>query len=149
MHVYYYSVIHLLLCSPRGERGGPTVLVLSPTRELALQIESESNKYSYKGIKWYVQVELVDTVYMYVYILYTTVCVSPYVNHTMMCHTVCMCCCLCYSLCVYGGGDRRQQINQLNKGVEIIIGERESHSSSHSTSISLSCCVCLQPLQGG
>jgi ATP-dependent RNA helicase DDX43 len=25
------------------------------------------------------------------------------------------------SLCVYGGGDRRQQINQINKGVEIII----------------------------
>ncbi|CAI8021536.1 Probable ATP-dependent RNA helicase DDX43, partial [Geodia barretti] len=61
---------------PRGERGGPTVLVLSPTRELALQIEAESNKYSYKGIK---------------------------------------------CLCVYGGGDRRQQINQLRKGVEIII----------------------------
>ena len=29
------------------------MLVLSPTRELALQIEAESNKYSYKGIKWY------------------------------------------------------------------------------------------------
>ena len=27
------------------------------------------------------------------------------------------------SLCVYGGGDRRQQINQINKGVEIIIGK--------------------------
>jgi ATP-dependent RNA helicase DDX43 len=37
---------------PRKDREGPTVLVLSPTRELALQIESEVNKYSYKGIKW-------------------------------------------------------------------------------------------------
>eukprot|EP00057_Strongylocentrotus_purpuratus_P033947 XP_793382.2 PREDICTED: ATP-dependent RNA helicase DBP2 [Strongylocentrotus purpuratus] len=35
----------------RKSRGGPNVLVLSPTRELALQIESEVNKYSYKGIK--------------------------------------------------------------------------------------------------
>ena len=37
--------------SPRGERGGPNVLVLSPTRELALQIEAEVNKFHYKGIK--------------------------------------------------------------------------------------------------
>lgn len=116
----------LLLFSPRGERGGPTVLVLSPTRELALQIESESNKYSYKGIKWYVQVELVDTVCMCTFYIPLYICVSPYVNHAM--YVSVMCCCLCYSLCVYGGGDRRQQINQLNKGVEIIIGERESHS---------------------
>ncbi|ELU06438.1 hypothetical protein CAPTEDRAFT_182934 [Capitella teleta] len=36
---------------PRKDREGPTVLVLSPTRELALQIESEVNKYSYKNIK--------------------------------------------------------------------------------------------------
>ena len=30
---------------------GPTVLVLSPTRELAVQITHEVRKYSYKGIK--------------------------------------------------------------------------------------------------
>jgi superfamily II DNA or RNA helicase len=36
---------------PRVERGGPNVLVLSSTRELALQIEREVKKYYYKGIK--------------------------------------------------------------------------------------------------
>ncbi|XP_053731952.1 probable ATP-dependent RNA helicase DDX43 isoform X5 [Synchiropus splendidus] len=35
----------------RAERGGPGMLVLTPTRELALQIEAECNKYSYKGYK--------------------------------------------------------------------------------------------------
>ena len=64
--------------SPRSERCGPTMLVLSPTRELALQIEDEVKKYSYKGIK----------------------CV-----------------------CIYGGGDRRSQINIVVQGVEIVIGE--------------------------
>ncbi len=39
---------------PREEREGPTVLVLSPTRELALQIEAEVKKYTYRNIKWYV-----------------------------------------------------------------------------------------------
>ncbi|XP_038056839.1 probable ATP-dependent RNA helicase DDX43 isoform X2 [Patiria miniata] len=61
---------------PREQRGGPNVLVLSPTRELALQIKEEVSKYSYKGIK---------------------------------------------SVCVYGGGNRREQINIVQKGVEIII----------------------------
>nr|QOS47394.1 DEAD-box DDX43 [Locusta migratoria] len=61
---------------PREERGGPNVLILAPTRELALQIEKEVNKYSYKGIK---------------------------------------------SVCVYGGGNRREQVNVITKGVEIII----------------------------
>jgi ATP-dependent RNA helicase DDX43 len=61
---------------PRAERCGPTMLVLSPTRELALQIEDEVKKYSYKGIK----------------------CV-----------------------CIYGGGDRRSQINIVVQGVEIVI----------------------------
>ncbi|XP_034243433.1 probable ATP-dependent RNA helicase DDX43 [Thrips palmi] len=36
---------------PRSERGGPNCLVLAPTRELALQIEKEVNKYSYRNIK--------------------------------------------------------------------------------------------------
>ncbi|XP_026870599.2 probable ATP-dependent RNA helicase DDX43 [Electrophorus electricus] len=35
----------------RDQRGGPGMLVLTPTRELALQIEAECNKYSYKGYK--------------------------------------------------------------------------------------------------
>jgi len=36
---------------PRGQRGGPNVLVMSPTRELALQIAEEVRKYEYHGIK--------------------------------------------------------------------------------------------------
>lgn len=35
---------------PRADRFGPSMLVLSPTRELAQQIQAEVNKYSYKGI---------------------------------------------------------------------------------------------------
>ncbi|XP_077093091.1 putative ATP-dependent RNA helicase DDX43 isoform X1 [Siphateles boraxobius] len=35
----------------RDRRDGPGMLVLTPTRELALQIEAECNKYSYKGFK--------------------------------------------------------------------------------------------------
>lgn len=62
--------------TPRNERLGPNVLVLSPTRELAIQIEQEVKKINYKGIK---------------------------------------------SVCVYGGADRREQINMCSNGVEIII----------------------------
>lgn len=61
---------------PREERRGPTMLVLSPTRELAQQIEQETKKINYKGIK----------------------CV-----------------------CIYGGGSRRQQIDFVSKGVEIVV----------------------------
>ena len=38
---------------PRPQRKGPTALILSPTRELAFEIESKVKKYEYKGIKWY------------------------------------------------------------------------------------------------
>ncbi|XP_055587469.1 uncharacterized protein LOC129739944 [Uranotaenia lowii] len=61
---------------PRGERGGPNVLVMAPTRELALQIEKEVFKYQFRDIK---------------------------------------------AICLYGGGDRRAQINKVEAGVEIII----------------------------
>ncbi|EAT37615.1 AAEL010402-PA [Aedes aegypti] len=62
---------------PRGEaRGGPNVLVMAPTRELALQIEKEVFKYQFRDIK---------------------------------------------AICLYGGGDRRTQINKVKGGVEIII----------------------------
>ncbi|KAF3812998.1 hypothetical protein GH733_019049 [Mirounga leonina] len=60
----------------RGKRNGPSVLVLTPTHELALQVEAECFKYSYKGLK---------------------------------------------SVCIYGGGDRNGQIEDLKKGVDIII----------------------------
>uniref|UniRef100_A0AAG5CTK2 RNA helicase n=1 Tax=Anopheles atroparvus TaxID=41427 RepID=A0AAG5CTK2_ANOAO len=36
---------------PRSDRGGPNVLVLAPTRELALQIEKEVGKYQFRDIK--------------------------------------------------------------------------------------------------
>nr|XP_023697302.1 probable ATP-dependent RNA helicase DDX43 [Paramormyrops kingsleyae] len=36
---------------PREQQDGPGMLVLTPTRELALQIEQECKKYSYKGFK--------------------------------------------------------------------------------------------------
>ncbi|KAL5022397.1 hypothetical protein ScPMuIL_001552, partial [Solemya velum] len=61
---------------PRSERGGPNVLVLSPTRELAQQIETEVKKFNYRGIK---------------------------------------------SVCIYGGGSRKDQINIVTKGVEIVV----------------------------
>ncbi|XP_070490328.1 probable ATP-dependent RNA helicase DDX43 [Chironomus tepperi] len=57
-------------------RGGPNVLVLCPTRELAIQIEKEVAKYQYRGIR---------------------------------------------AVCLYGGNDRRKQIEVVESGVEIII----------------------------
>jgi ATP-dependent RNA helicase DDX43 len=62
--------------TPRNQRLGPNVLVLSPTRELALQIEKEVKKINYKGIK---------------------------------------------SVCVYGGGDKKEQSNLCTQGVQIVI----------------------------
>lgn len=63
--------------TPRGRsRGGPNVLVMAPTRELALQIEKEVGKYRFRDMK---------------------------------------------AVCVYGGGDRRQQIENIRAGVEIVI----------------------------
>ncbi|CAD7085145.1 unnamed protein product [Hermetia illucens] len=69
IHIEYQPV-------PREDRGGPNVLVLAPTRELAIQIEKEVGKYSFRGIK---------------------------------------------AVCVYGGGDRKEQIDIVSKGVEIVI----------------------------
>ncbi|NXL56900.1 DDX43 helicase, partial [Chordeiles acutipennis] len=60
----------------RDQRGGPGMLVLAPTRELALQVEAECLKYTYKGIK---------------------------------------------SICIYGGGDRKGQIDMVTEGVDIVI----------------------------
>ncbi|XP_008065437.1 DEAD box protein 53 [Carlito syrichta] len=61
---------------PKEERNGPGMLVLTPTRELALQVEAECSKYSYKDLK---------------------------------------------SICVYGGGNRKGQIEGIINGVDIII----------------------------
>ncbi|NXS63459.1 DDX43 helicase, partial [Brachypteracias leptosomus] len=60
----------------KDQRGGPGMLVLAPTRELALQVEAECSKYRYKEIK---------------------------------------------SICIYGGGDRKGQIDVVTKGVDIVI----------------------------
>lgn len=38
----------------RVDRGGPAVLIMAPTRELALQIDKEIKKYQYRGITSYV-----------------------------------------------------------------------------------------------
>ncbi|KAF2975329.1 hypothetical protein EK904_013837 [Melospiza melodia maxima] len=64
----------------KDQRGGPGMLVLAPTRELALQVEAECSKYAYKGIK---------------------------------------------SICVYGGGDRKGQIDMVTKGVDIVLDEAD------------------------
>lgn len=63
---------------PRGfeARGGPNVLVLAPTRELAIQIVKEVEKYQFRGIR---------------------------------------------AVCLYGGNDRKKQIEVIESGVEIII----------------------------
>lgn len=44
IHTEYQSI-------PRTQRGGPNVLVMAPTRELALQIEKEVNKYSFRNMR--------------------------------------------------------------------------------------------------
>lgn len=62
--------------TPREERGGPAVLIMAPTRELALQIDKEVKKYYYRGIT---------------------------------------------SVCVYGGGDRKTQVDIVTRGVDIVI----------------------------
>ncbi|KAG8444894.1 hypothetical protein GDO86_009885 [Hymenochirus boettgeri] len=61
---------------PRNQREGPGMLVLAPTRELALQVKAECSKYKYKDFE---------------------------------------------SICIYGGGDRKNQINMVTKGVDIVI----------------------------
>ncbi|KAM5128103.1 DEAD box protein 53 [Callospermophilus lateralis] len=61
---------------PKEQRNGPGMLVLTPTRELALQVNSECSKYSYEGLK---------------------------------------------SVCIYGGGNRKEQIQAITEGVDIII----------------------------
>lgn len=47
----YTNILNMLCCRSKDQRGGPGMLVLAPTRELALQVEAECSKYAYKGIK--------------------------------------------------------------------------------------------------
>lgn len=47
----YTNILNMLCCRSKDERGGPGMLVLTPTRELALQVEAECSKYAYKEIK--------------------------------------------------------------------------------------------------
>nr|CAH7722238.1 unnamed protein product [Callosobruchus chinensis] len=60
----------------REDRGGPAVLIMAPTRELALQIDKEVKKYQYRGIT---------------------------------------------SICIYGGGNRKDQVKVVTQGVDIVI----------------------------
>ncbi|XP_076260082.1 putative ATP-dependent RNA helicase DDX43 [Rhynchophorus ferrugineus] len=62
--------------TPKEDRKGPAVLVVAPTRELALQIDKEIKKFNY--------------------------------------HTINSC-------CIYGGGNRKQQVAELKSGVDIVI----------------------------
>lgn len=62
--------------TPRAQRKGPSVLIMCPTRELALQIRDECKKYSY---------------------------------HELKC------------LCIYGGGNRREQMKLCAEGQDVII----------------------------
>lgn len=50
---YILTLYALNSCRPRKDRVGPSALILSPTRELAQQIETEINKINYKGIRRY------------------------------------------------------------------------------------------------
>lgn len=61
---------------PREERTGPSVCILAPTRELALQIKMEVTKFQFRGMR---------------------------------------------AVCIYGGASRKEQIDSVEKGVEIVI----------------------------
>lgn len=83
--------------TPRDQRLGPNVLVLSPTRELAIQIEKEVQKINYKGIR--------SLCGNYLISLYNIQLSSCFQNISL----------------VYGGGDKKEQIASCERGVEIII----------------------------
>lgn len=61
---------------PRDQRTGPSVCILAPTRELALQIKMEVAKFQFRGMR---------------------------------------------AVCIYGGASRKEQIELVEKGVEIVI----------------------------
>lgn len=86
--------------TPLANRHGPSMLVLAPTRELAQQIDRETNKYSYHNIK---------------------------------------------SLCIYGGGDRREQIRRFkaDKPEVIIATPGRLNDLTYSDNIDLTSVVYL------
>lgn len=76
------ALVHVNAQPPLGRGDGPVVLVLAPTRELAVQIQQEALKFGSIGSKAKMSIR---------------------------------------STCIYGGAPKGPQINDLNKGVEIVI----------------------------
>ena len=68
-----------------SERIGPSALILSPTRELALQIEKEVRKFSYKGIKRFVVHVLVLGLITCTYTSAVTICTCTCICSVQMC----------------------------------------------------------------
>ncbi|OXB71737.1 UNVERIFIED_CONTAM: hypothetical protein H355_002827, partial [Colinus virginianus] len=101
----------------KDERGGPGMLVLAPTRELALQVEAECLKYTYKGFKSCVasHPSHTDSRVESVCLLFAMLLGSC--NSTLSFCTFF----LFFSICIYGGGDRKAQINLVTKGVDVVI----------------------------
>lgn len=92
------------------------MLVLTPTRELALQIEAECNKYSYKGFKRCCNQKspksirmLCKTYHLRIHLLSCFLCLFAQNSFH------------CCSICIYGGGDRKAQIKVVTSGVDIVI----------------------------
>lgn len=101
------DALRLCVFRPREQRDGPGMLVLTPTRELALQIEQECKKYSYKGFKR---------------CLLSSIAPSSHAAASHCCSTVSLLCCSpLLSVCIYGGGDRKAQIGVVTRGVDIVI----------------------------
>lgn len=104
IHTEYQSV-------PRSERKGPNVLILAPTRELALQIEKEVAKYQFRNMKAYV-LSYTNVHTQNILIFFLTNSFFEYYYYLRLGKA---------SVCVYGGGNRNAQIGDIQKGVEIII----------------------------